>query len=96
MNIYRKALDRIALSVLYKQPNIPDYHLMIGSAERLDEIPLAIYAQTAIPSVMAKSMTELSKQSSTDIELAIQNNTLEVNDLSLNVALIGNGLGGVK
>ena len=96
MNIYRKTLDHIALGVILKKPNIPDYHLMIGTAERLDEIPLMIYEQTAVPSVLVKSMVELSQQSSEDIELAIENNMLEVNDLSLNLALIGNGLGGVK
>lgn len=96
MNIYRKALDHIALGVLYKQPNIPDYHLMIGSAERLDGMPLMIYEQTAVPSVLVGSMNELSKKSSTDIELAIQNNSLEVNDMNMAVIMIGNGLGGVK
>lgn len=96
MNIYRKALDHIALGVLHKLPNIPDYHLMIGTAERLNEIPLLIYKSTAVPSVLVNSMTELSQQSSTDIALAIENNLLEVNDLSLNLALIGNGLGGAK
>ena len=96
MNIYRKALDRIALNVLYKKPNIPDYHLMVGSAERLESIPLMIYKQTAIPSVMVKAMTEVSQMSSTDIELAIADNTLEVNDLNFNLLVIGNGLGGAK
>lgn len=96
MNIYRKVLDHIALGVLYKSPDIPDYHLMIGTAERHSELPLLIYQQTAVPSLLVNSMVELSQESSDDIALAIENNTLEVNDMNLSVLMIGNGLGGIK
>ena len=96
MNIYRKTLDRIALKTLLKAPEIPDFHLMVGTAEKHKSLPLMIYEQTAIPAELVPSMVELSQKSSVDIEKAIADNTLEVNDMNLNVLMIGNGLGGAK
>lgn len=93
MSNYRQVIDRQALNVLVKNPNIPDYHLMVGSAERLDGMPLMVYESSTIPTSVLNSYSNIKQMNSEDIEQAIADNILEVNDLNLNLALIGSGLG---
>lgn len=93
--MYRQVLDRFALNTLAKAPNIPDFHLMVGSAERLDGMPLLVYTTTEIPNQIAQNMNTIKQKTNEEIEIAIANNDLEVNDLNWNIALIGGGLGEV-
>ena len=90
---YRQVIDKQALNVLIKNPNIPDYHLMVGSAERLDGMPLLVYEQSTIPTSLLNSYGVIKEMNSEDIEQAIADNILEVNDLNFTTALIGSGLG---
>lgn len=90
---YRQVIDKQALNVLVKNPNIPDYHLMVGSAERLDGMPLMVYESSTVPTSLLNSYGNIKQMDSEDIEQAIADNILEVNDLNLNLALIGSGLG---
>ena len=48
--MYRQVIDRFALNQLIKNPDIPDFHLMVGSAEILDSLPLLVYEHASIPS----------------------------------------------
>lgn len=89
---YRQVINKQALSVLIKNPNIPDYHLMVGSAERLDGMPLMVYESSTIPTSLFNTYNEIKKMDSGDIEQAIADNSLEVNDLNFNVALLGLGV----
>lgn len=91
---YRQMLDRFALNSLIKLPEIPDFHLMVGSAEMLDGQPITIYEKSNLPATLVQGYTDIQKNmSNDDIAQAIANNTLEVNDLNWNVATIGAGLG---
>lgn len=90
---YRQVIDKQALNVLVKNPNIPDYHLMVGSAERLDGMPLLVYESSTIPTSLLNSYSNIKQMNSEDIAQAIADNSLEVNDLNFNLALIGSGLG---
>ena len=91
--MYRTVLDTFALQSLIKVPNIPDYHLMVGSAEQLDSLPLLVYEKATIPKGLVSNMQEIKELSNDEIHEAINNNDLEVNDLNWNLALLGNGLG---
>ena len=91
--MYRQVIDKFGLQSLVKQPNIPDFHLMVGSAENIQPLPLVIVNTYKIPQQVINNMEELKDVSSDDIANAIANNQLEVNDLNWNLALIGNGLG---
>lgn len=95
MGDYRQTIDRFALNALIKQPNIPDFHLMVGSAETLDGLPLLVYENANIPKAVVNSFQDMQGKTTEEIAEAIANNTLEVNDLNWNVALIGGGLGEV-
>ena len=90
---YRQVLDRFALNNLIKKPNIPDFHLMIGTAECLDGQPITVYEESKIPAYLMQNYREVKELNSDDVALSIANNSLEVNDLNWNVALIGSGLG---
>lgn len=92
---YRRVINGIALGVLLKNPEIPDYHLMVGTAEHLDGVNLMI-SQTKIPQKVADSLEKVSTISNDEIELAIANNTLEINDFSANNAILGSMIGGVR
>lgn len=93
MNGYRGIINGIALNTLIKNPNIPDFHLMVGSAETLAPLPLLVYENARVPAEVVQTMNMVSDKSSEEIEQAIANNQLEVNDLNWNIALIGSGLG---
>lgn len=90
---YRQVIDKFALHNLIKSPNIPDYHLMIGSAENHEGLPLLIYQEAKIPTALTGNYKEIQKMTSDDISNAIAENNLEINDLNWNLALIGSGLG---
>lgn len=92
---YRKVLNGIAYKVYKKPVEIPDYHLMIGTAEHLDEIPLLI-SQAKIPSKVAKNIEKIETVTGGDIEQAIADNILEVNDYNGNTAILAGMIGGVK
>lgn len=95
MGGYNAILNKFALNTLTKPPNIPDFHLMVGSAETLAPLPLLVYESAKVPSELVQNMHTIQSKTSTEIADAIANNNLEVNDLNWNVALIGSGLGGV-
>ena len=91
--MYRQVLNGFALNSLAKVPNIPDYHLMVGSAELLDSLPLLVYEKAKIPAGLVTNMKVVKELSNEELNEAIANNELEVNDVSWNLALLGNGLG---
>jgi hypothetical protein len=93
MKTYRNVIDRFALNTLQKLPDIPDFHLMVGSAESLNSLPLLVYENAKVPVEVVEVMGEAKENSLQDISEAIENNHLEVNDLNWNLALIGSGLG---
>lgn len=91
--MYREVLDSFALGVLLKPPAIPDFHLMVGSAEQLDSLPLLVYENYKIPGEVVENMNDIQKKNSEEIQQAIADNELEVNDLNWNLAFLGGGLG---
>ena len=92
---YRKILNGIALGVLLKAPEIPDYHLMVGTAEHLDSVPLLIN-QTKIPTKVAENLEKVNTLSNETIEQALAAGTLEINDFNGNTAILGSMIGGVR
>jgi hypothetical protein len=93
MNGYKGVINQFALNTLIKQPNIPDFHLMVGSAETLAPLPLLVYATAKIPKQIVNNMNDMSDKTSEEIAESIANNNLEVNDLNWNLAMLGSGLG---
>ena len=90
---YKENLNAHALGILAKPIQIPDYHLMVGSAEKLAPLPVMIYQDYLSPEV-AKNLQSFEKMTNEEIQQAIADGLLEVNDLNGNVSLIGDGLGG--
>ena len=91
---YRQILNGFAMKSLSKMPNIPDYRLMVGSAEDLASLPTLVQANY-IPSNLLAMQADVSKLSNEEIANGIENGTLEVNDFMANIGSIGVGLGGV-
>ena len=91
---YRAILNAFALNTLTKAPNIPDYHLMVGSAEELSGLPTLV-PNSYVPSQVIEMQADVSKLTDEEIAQALENNVLEVNDLNINIASIGAGIGGV-
>lgn len=89
MGNYRQALDGFGLLSLHKPPNIPDYHLMVGSAEDLSPQPVTIYGETKVPTQLVQGWGKYSDMSTDEIQQMITDGTLEVNDINWNVAMIG-------
>ena len=91
---YRQVINAFAYKSLAKMPNIPDYHLMVGSAECLEGLPTLVPVRY-VPEQVLDLQADVSKLTDEEIADAIENNRLEINDFMSNVASIGNGLGGV-
>lgn len=91
---YRQTIDAFALGQLLRLPQIPDYHLMVGSAEQLNGLPVMVYTSTAVPTAIAGEWGKYQDKSSEEIEKKIADNSLEVNDMNWNLAMLGGGLGG--
>ena len=86
---YKQTLNAFALKQLNKPVQIPDYHLMVGSAENLEPLPIMITKQY-VPKEVVIKQADLSKLTDEEIENAINDNVLEVNDLSsINLLTIG-------
>ena len=94
MATYRTILNAHALKHITKAPNIPDYHLMVGSAEELAGLPTLVNTNY-VPDAVRVMTADVNKLTDEEIAQALENNTLEVNDFMENVASIGAGLGGV-
>ena len=93
--MYKGLMNKLALQSIKTAPNIPDFHLMVGSAETHHSLPVLVYQNAKIPSDLVQNMHNIQAHSQEDVHVMIANNQLEVNDLNWNLALIGNGLGGV-
>lgn len=92
---YRKVINGIAFNVLTKPVEIPDYHLMVGTAEDLSDVPLLV-KQTKIPSKVAQNLEKLDTLSNEQIENAIANNSLEINDFNGNTSILAGMIGGSR
>lgn len=91
---YRKILNAQGLKNLSKLPQIPDYHLMVGSAENLGSLPIIVY-EKGIPkevSVMVQNMSEISDQ---EMAEKLTAGEISINDMMANTSTIMSGLGGV-
>lgn len=94
--MYQNTLNRIALNVLTKPPQIPDYHLMIGSAECLDGLPLLISLTQMVPKMISENMKKVSEMNDTQLQYMLENNLLEINDYSGNNAVLAGMIGGSR
>ena len=89
---YRQVLNGIAMSQLSVSPNIPDFHLMVGSAECLEPLPILVYENASVPNEVVENMKTVNNMTNEQIEKAIENNQLEVNDMNWNLATLGSGI----
>ena len=89
---YRQVLNGIAMSQLAVSPNIPDFHLMVGSAECLEPLPILVYEHASVPNEVVENMKTVNNMTNEQIEKAIENNQLEVNDMNWNLATLGSGI----
>ena len=85
---YRQTLNAFAYKQVTKPVHIPDYHLMVGSAENLNPLPI-ILSKQYVPSEVAIKQAQLNKLSDEEIEKALSTNALEVNDFNLNLITLG-------
>ena len=89
---YMQVLNGIAMSQLAVSPNIPDFHLMVGSAECLEPLPILVYENASVPNEVVENMKTVNNMTNEQIEKAIENNQLEVNDMNWNLATLGSGI----
>lgn len=82
------------VKALLKNPNIPDFHLMVGTAEDLSPQHV-LTVVNKVPPEIAKNLKKFENYTDEEIENLIANNQIEVNDLNGDISTIGNPLGGV-
>lgn len=92
MSGYRDVINKIAMSQVATAPNIPDFHLMVGSAECLDGLAILVYKNASVPNTVVQNMQNISDLSNDEIAKKIADGSLEVNDINLNLATLGGGI----
>lgn len=92
---YNAILNSHALSAIKTAPDIPDYHLMVGTAECLERLPVLIN-QAKIPTDVAQQLAKYDDMTNEDIVRAIDDQLLEINDFNGNTAIIGGLIGGAR
>ena len=90
---YNGILNGIALGVLSKKAEIPDYHLMVGTAEHLASLPLLVY-QDYLNFVPEPLKPEFTEQKYEDVNMQADAG-LSQNDFIYNTYFIGDALGGI-
>lgn len=89
---YRQQINKHGLRALNKAPNIPDYHLMVGSAEDLSSKPLVLYEKALPDNVGNMVRASQALKEDENLQEKLNTNVLEVNDIMGNISLIGSGL----
>lgn len=88
--MYRQVLNGFALQSLNKSVQIPDFHLMVGSAECLSSLPLQLNPVREVPNEIVQNFSKLTENNNNEeIAEMIANNQIEVNDLNVNIATLG-------
>ena len=90
---YRAVINGFAFGVLHKNPDIPDYHLMVGTAEDLSPQPVLI-EQATIPKEVADQLHRYDGMTDEQTYYAIANGILEVNDYNGNTTILAGKIGG--
>ena len=78
-------------SVVYTEPTVPDFHLMVGEAECLSEQSVQVTDVNLLPEYIVEPTKQLYGMSNEDITKAIADGDLSVNDFNFNTAVIGGG-----
>lgn len=92
---YMALLNRHAFNQLHRPVDVPDNHLMIGSAEDMKPQSVLI-SQAKIPKDVAENLAHLEKMNDAEVEQAIADGILEVNDFNGNTAIVEELLGVYK
>lgn len=87
---YRNIVNAIAYNQLTTVPNIPDFKLMVGGAEKLSPLPLLIYKDLSIP--QAKALIPPPKRE--EVDLPLQGTTYTVDDFVNNTFWLGTPIDG--
>ena len=91
--MYKNVLNAIALSQMPLVPDIPDFHLMVGSAEELAPLPLLIYQQYHNYNIkpLMEPTNNLSKEK---VDLPLEGTEYTVDDFVTNTFYLGNPIDG--
>lgn len=87
---YRGMMNRFALNTLIKNPETPDFHLMVGAAEDLAPMPLMIYKD--VTGVEVKPLIPDAKRE--DVDLSLQGTTYAQSDFPNNIFWLGAAIDG--
>lgn len=90
---YKGILDRIGLGVRSKRVEIPDYKLMIGSAEQLSSVPLLLYndLSAGIPKPLLQNIENMKHE---DVQEKLANGSVTIDDFVNNTWWLGNAVDG--
>lgn len=88
---YRAVVNRIGLNILTTAPSIPDYHLMIGSAEQLASQPIMTF-EDFMPKQVAKLLPDITDMTYEDVQENLASGKLTINDFFTNVYPLGDAL----
>lgn len=92
---YRGIINNIGNNQMKKVPEIPDFKLMVGTAEHLASMPVLVYSDyvNLIPEPLRKPLESMSHEEATE---KLTNGTVSPNDFVGDVFWLGDAIGGVN
>ena len=88
MSSYRQMINGFGLLALGKPCQIPDYHLMIGTAEDLSSQPIMIF-EDAMPKQVASMLPDIRDMDYEDVQSDLASGKLTIDDFFTNVYPLG-------
>lgn len=89
MKGYRNIIDRQALNIVSKSPQIPDNKLMVGNAESLHSLPILVFADY-MPSQTSAILPNTADLSYEEVQQQLASGQLTIDDFFANVYPLGN------
>lgn len=94
MGDYRSIINRQALNVLTKIPDVPDFRLMVGNAEELHSLPILVFADY-MPANTSAILPKTSELTYEEVQAQLATGKLSIDDFFTNTFPLGNPTEGV-
>ena len=91
MENYQSTLNRIAFNQIKKNVDIPDYHLMIGTAEELASQPIML-SENIIPKHVYNALPNIDNMTYEEVQQNLSSGKLTIDDFFQNVYPMGDAI----
>lgn len=88
---YQQTLNQIAFNQIKKNVDIPDYHLMVGTAEELSSQPIMIF-ENVMPKQVYNALPNIEGMTYEQVQENLASGKLTIDDFFQNVYPMGDAI----